>query len=68
MKFIPSTYVALDSIIGTKLHLSVTLILLEEAAQIIICDQRNALSNMVCTMNIYQDVRLSNILVVQNYL
>ena len=52
MKFIPSVPLVLETMLGTQLRLSLTLILLEEAAQIIVCDQRQQLSNLVCAMNL----------------
>lgn len=52
MKFVPSLPITLDTMLGSKLSLEVTLIILEEAAQVIVCDQRKELRNMVCTMNL----------------
>lgn len=59
MKFVPSLPITLDTMLGSKLTLEVTLIILEEAAQVIVCDQRKELRNMVCTMNLNTAVILS---------
>ncbi|TNV83476.1 hypothetical protein FGO68_gene7716 [Halteria grandinella] len=48
--------------LGTTLNLAITLILLDEAAQIIICDGRQTLSNMVCAMNLSGSVTSTKVL------
>ena len=52
MKFIDNLSFQLDTMLGHKLPLTLTLILLEEAAQVIVCDQRQSLTNFVCAMNL----------------
>ena len=52
MKFINNIPFELDTMIGQKLHLTMTLIILEEAAQVFVCDQRHSLTNLVCAMNL----------------
>ena len=56
MKFIPDEVLEFESSLGHKIFLNATLILLEESAQLIVCDQANAFTNLTCTMNMYQDV------------
>lgn len=40
MKFVPQHIINLETMLGTSLNLAITLILLEEAAQVIVCDGR----------------------------
>lgn len=40
MKFLPQQIISLDTMVGTQINLALTLILLEEAAQVIVCDGR----------------------------
>ena len=52
MKFVNALPISLDTMLGTQLNLTLTLILLGEAAEGIVCDQRQAMTNLVCSMNI----------------
>ena len=55
MKFISDVSLSMETMLGTILNVKITLILLEEAAQVIVCDGTNQLGNMVCAMNMSED-------------
>ena len=38
MKFVPNATFVVDTMLGSQLRLTATLIILEEAAQLIVCD------------------------------
>ncbi len=53
MKYIPKIQIEFDTIIGRKVNLTVTMIIMEETAKLIVCDARNKIDNLVCAMNLY---------------
>ena len=56
MNFLENQSIEIDTFIGTKIQLSATLLLLEEAAQLYVCDSSNQLNNLICTMNLFPEV------------
>lgn len=57
MKYTPKIPIQVDTVIGTKINLMASLVMLNETAQLIVCDPRYKVENLVCAMNIYQEVR-----------